>query len=72
MQAHELIGNSCSLSPDCRLSVRIEADYDQRICEWDGTDNDRCANLDLACLDLAFSDVSWQCDPAGAITWTVR
>ncbi len=71
VQAHEIIGNICSLTPGCRLSVRIEADYDQRICEWDGTDNAHCANLDLACLDLAFSDVFWQCDPAGAITWNL-
>ncbi|MBE0665271.1 MAG: DUF11 domain-containing protein, partial [Candidatus Aminicenantes bacterium] len=72
VRAHEISGDLCSLAPGCRLSVRIEADYDQRICEWDGTDNDRCADIELACLDLAFSDVSWQCDPAGAITWTLN
>ncbi len=72
VRAHEISQDLCSLVPGCRLSVRVETDYNQKICEWDGTNNDRCANIDLSCLDLAFADVSWQCQPSGAIQWTLN
>ena len=72
VRAHEISQDLCSLVPGCRLSVRVETDYNQKICEWDGTNNDRCATIDLSCLDLAFTDVSWQCLPSGAIQWTLN
>jgi uncharacterized repeat protein (TIGR01451 family) len=72
VRAHEIAQDLCSLVPGCRLSVRVEADFNQQICEWDGSNNDRCSTIDLSCLDLAFTDVSWQCQPSGAVQFTMN
>ncbi|MBU1048685.1 DUF11 domain-containing protein [Candidatus Bipolaricaulota bacterium] len=46
--------------PDCQLSIRIEADDNNAICECDGTNNALCAgNFAIASPDLTITDIDF-------------
>ncbi len=55
---HNVTYDVCSSSADCRMSVLIEADYNDSICEWDGTDNTYCATMTSDCLDVAATSLT--------------
>ena len=67
--------DACTSGTDCTVSLRIEADYADQICECDGTNNDRCADKVVEISDLAIvsvePDVPDACSP-GAVTVTVE
>jgi len=46
----------CADSSVSQVSVHIEADYDDSVCEWDGTDNSQCADN---------KEVKWDSDGDG-------
>jgi hypothetical protein len=52
---HEIASNLCISSTNCQVSILAEADYDEGICEWDGTDNSRCFDKDLDIPDLTIN-----------------
>jgi len=46
--------------PDCQLSIRMEADDNNAICECDGTNNSLCAgNFSIASADLTVTDIDF-------------
>ena len=52
IQPHDINANFFTSSTNCMVSLRIEADYNNTICEWDGTDNTLCVDKTSDCLDL--------------------
>jgi uncharacterized repeat protein (TIGR01451 family) len=58
IQPHDITTNFCTNSTNCQVSILIEADYNNSICEWDGTDNTYCTNKTSDCLDLEASSVT--------------
>ncbi len=65
--------NLCNVAGDCDLSIRIEADYDDSICEWDGTDNDLCVDKTHDCIDIEAVELvpSVLCRGDGSLTSTL-
>lgn len=43
VQEHEIAPTPYTDFTDSQLSIFIEADYDQSVCEWDGTNNTLCS-----------------------------
>jgi len=78
IQPHDITTNFCTNSSNCQVSILIEADYTNSICEWDGTDNTYCTNKTSDCLDLEASSVTANTNCAedadlnGTIAVTVR
>ncbi len=69
---------ACNL-PDCQLSIRIEADDGNSICECDGTNNALCAGTfaiatpDMTITDIDFSQVTCVADTlSGVVRVTVE
>ena len=68
----------CTVAGDCTVSIRIEADYDDSICEWDGNDNTLCSDKTHDCIDMEalslIPRVLCQSDGklAGTLTLTLR
>ncbi len=58
-------------APDCQLSIRIEADADNTVCECNGDNNDLCAGTyaiispDLTVTDIDFTHVACASDGIG-------
>lgn len=73
IQNHDITANVCTASGNCNMSIRIEADYSDQICEWDGLDNDLCVNKTSQCLDLEASavTVSSNCKEDGSFDSTL-
>ena len=78
LQLHDITTNFCTNSTNCQVSILIEADYNNSICEWDGTDNTYCTNKTSDCLDLEATSVTANTNCAedaalnGTIAVTVR
>ncbi|MCK4760807.1 MAG: DUF11 domain-containing protein [Candidatus Aminicenantes bacterium] len=74
IQPHDITLNYCTGATNCRTSLFIEADYNNSICEWDGTDNTFCADKTSACLDLeaASLTVSTRCLRDGSIEGAIE
>jgi len=76
--AHDIAANFCTSSTNCNVSILVEADYDGRICEWDGTNNTLCTDKTSDCLDLQAEKItaatSCQANGTikGAFTITIR
>jgi len=70
---HNLTGNFCTLSTSCQLSIRIEADYTNAICESDGTDNTRCGDKTIAIPNLRVraEDIVITCTSDGRLAISV-
>jgi len=70
--------NFCTNSTNCQVSMLIEADYNNGICEWDGTDNTYCTNKTSECRDLEAVelipsiDCSEDASLGGSISFTLR
>jgi len=63
--------NLCLSSTNCRVSIRIEADYSNTICECDGTNNAYCADnkpVDIPNLEVATDTLSVTCVADGQVT----
>jgi len=60
-------------STNCQVSIRIEADYSNAICESDGTDNTRCSDKTVGVPDLVVNSVtpSVTCITDGAVEGSV-
>lgn len=60
VQPFEMVTDFCSaaVSGGCRFSIFVEADYSDVLCEWDGTDNTYCADINAECLDLEAAAVT--------------
>jgi len=56
VSTHNIITNLCDT--DCEVSVFVELDYPDQICEWDGTDNTYCSDIIYDCIDLEPSDLN--------------
>lgn len=58
----------CSNSTNCQLSLSMEADYNNTICESDGTDNTRCSDKTSNIPDLRVNTVTpnLNCNAAGS------
>ncbi len=52
IQPHDITTNYCTNSTNCMVSMLVEADYNNIICEWDGTDNTYSTDKTSDCLDL--------------------
>jgi uncharacterized repeat protein (TIGR01451 family) len=73
IQPYEFSSDLCKESSACRASVFIEADYNDSICEWDGTDNTLCGDKILEFPDLAVNSVTPEvtCSADGVLQGTV-
>jgi uncharacterized repeat protein (TIGR01451 family) len=74
IQPHDININFCTDSTNCQVSLFIETDYDDSICEWDGTDNTYCTDKTSDCIDVEAVSVSvdTRCRADGNITGTIR
>jgi len=68
-----MTANLCANSMGCQVSIRMEADYNNTICENDGTDNTRCSDKTSNIPDLRVNTVSPAviCNAAGSASGTV-
>ncbi len=74
IQPHDISIDYCADSTGCQVSLFIETDYDDSICEWDGTDNTYCTDKTSDCIDVAAASLSaaTRCRADGNITGTIR
>ncbi len=57
VQTYGFDGDLCG-SSNCVYSIQAEADYDNQICEWDGTDNSLCsADIPVEVPDLTITNI---------------
>ncbi|HAF69937.1 MAG: Hypothetical secreted protein, NosD and DUF11 family [Acetothermia bacterium 64_32] len=67
--------NACTASLDCKASIQIEVDYNDRICECNDTNNIYCAEKTLEIPDLEVTlvvhNVTNSCEP-GSVDVTVK
>ncbi|MDY6950218.1 MAG: DUF4347 domain-containing protein [Thermodesulfobacteriota bacterium] len=65
----DLVANSTG----CQVSIFVEADYNDTICESDGTDNTLCSNKTVSIPDLRVNSVtpSVNCTADGTVSGTV-
>jgi len=60
-------------STGCQVSIRVEADYTNMICESDGSDNSYCAdnkNIDIPDIEISSDSISLNCTSDGNIAIT--
>ena len=69
---HDINTNFVTNSTNCMVSILIEADYNDTICEWSGTNNNLCVDKTSDCLDLEAGQltVNTTCQPAVGVTGT--
>ena len=70
---HTFTSDLCANSTGCQVSVLIEADYNDTVCESDGTDNTRCSNQTVNIPDLRVNSVTPanNCTADGSVSGTV-
>ncbi len=73
IQPYEFASDLCKESGDCQVSIFVEADYNDSICEWDGTDNSLCGDKIMEFPDLAVNSVTPEvtCATDGSLQGTV-
>ncbi|MEW6366480.1 MAG: CARDB domain-containing protein [Acidobacteriota bacterium] len=66
-------GDFCAGSSNCGVSLLIEADYNESICEWDGTDNTLCVEKTISVPDVALTSLvpSIACNTDGDVSGTL-
>jgi uncharacterized repeat protein (TIGR01451 family) len=52
IQTHDINTSICNLSSNCQLSITMDADFGDTICEWDGTNNSLTTDKTNECYDL--------------------
>jgi len=63
---HNETSNLCTNSSNCQVSIQIEADYSNTVCEGDGTDNTFCAdNKAVIFPDLIVNSMTAQIESNG-------
>ncbi|MCP4146839.1 MAG: DUF11 domain-containing protein, partial [bacterium] len=62
IQPHEFAINLCAMAPGCEISMLIDADYTDSICEWDGTNNQYTSDKTSECFDLAVGELTITAD----------
>jgi len=68
IQDHDITANLCTNSTNCRISIFVEADYNNSICEWDGTDNTACSDnltVDIPDLQITGNNLGYVCNGDG-------
>jgi uncharacterized repeat protein (TIGR01451 family) len=71
--SHTLTSNMCSNSTGCQVSIGMEVDYNNSICEFDGTNNTFCAdNKIIEFADLVVNSVTPAVNQSGQGTVTVN
>ncbi len=61
--------NIVSNSTGCQVSIRVETDYTNSICETDGTDNTYCAdnkNIDIPDIEVQSDSIAVSCSDDGS------
>ncbi len=53
------------------FSVEIELDYNNSICEWDGTNNDFLLDKQTEFVDLIIDDIEYICNPDNSVSFVV-
>jgi len=69
---YNMTADLCDNSTDCQVSIRVEADYTDSICECDSTDNTLCTDKSLTIPDLTVNSVTPASGPNGNGTVTVN
>ena len=49
--------HACTQAGGCQYSIKIEADYDDTLCEWNDTNNDLCSDIPVQVPDLTITGV---------------
>ncbi len=63
--------NMVTNATGCQVSIRVEADYTNTICESDGTDNTYCADnkdIDIPDIEVQSDSISVSCTDDGSAT----
>jgi uncharacterized repeat protein (TIGR01451 family) len=66
-----VVADLCADSTDCQVSIQVEADYSDSICECDGTDNTYCADgkaVDIPDLRVGSDTLGVSCASDGQVT----
>ncbi len=73
IQPYDIVADTCSATSGCQLSILIEADYTDAVCEWDGANNTYTADKTTDCRDIMAADVtaSTSCTADGELNGTI-